>query len=61
MGFVIWLYNQYKVYRFEKTLHQPGREEQDKIFLSNYRECLEKGFSEDQLLALMNLVLSASK
>lgn len=51
MGFVKWLYGQYKNYKLHKSL--PSKD--DSVFINNYKRCLDVGFSQEQLLALMNL------
>lgn len=57
MGFFKWLYEQYKTYELEQACSsiEPEREEKEKIFRMNYARCKELGFSEEAILALMNL------
>lgn len=51
MGFLKWLYSQYKVYKIEKAL--PKNDDSD--FHRNFVQCLDEGFSQSQVFALMNL------
>lgn len=38
-----------------KTL-EPSTEEREKLVMKNYARCLELGFTQEQLIALMNLM-----
>ena len=60
MGFIKWLYGQYKAYKVEQDLSplKPNEEEKYKTFLINYARCVELGFSEEAIRALMNLWIS---
>lgn len=56
MGFIIWLFRQYKCYKLEKSLPSPSQDEKDRMFRNNYMECIKAGFTQEQILALMNLL-----
>ena len=58
MGFIKWLYTQYKQYKSEKMFPEKSEEEKGRIFMSNFVYCMEFGFSQDQLIALLNLISS---
>lgn len=60
MGFIKWLYGQYKAYKLEQdfSILEPNEEERNRTFQMNYSRCVELGFSEEALLALMNLLSS---
>lgn len=57
MGFIRWLYEQYKAYELEQTFYslKPNREEKEKRFKESYFRCREAGVSDAAILALMNL------
>ena len=56
MGFFVWLYNEYRRYKFEKSLPKENPSEREKVFLANYAACLEAGFTQEQLNALLNMM-----
>ncbi len=60
MGFIKWLYRKYKEYELEQAFSslQPNEEEKNKEFMRNYAKCVELGFSQEALIALMNLLSS---
>lgn len=55
IGFIKWMIQQYKVYKMCKTL-EPSTEEREKLIVKNYVRCLELGVTQEQLIALMNLM-----
>ena len=55
IGFIKWIIQQYKAYKICKTL-EPSTEEREKLVMKNYARCLELGFTQEQLIALMNLM-----
>ena len=56
MGFIKWLYAQYKKYKLEKMLPEISEEEKGRIYMRNFIDCMELGFSREQLIALINLI-----
>lgn len=56
MGFFVWLYKEYRKYKIEKSFPKDDPSEKEKVFLKNYAACLDAGFTQEQLLALMNLM-----
>lgn len=58
MGFVKWLYKQYKEYQLQKIFPPESQEEKERIFMRNFMNCMELGFTQEQLLALLNLLSS---
>ena len=58
MGFIKWLCVQYKKYKLEKMLPEKSEEEKGRIFMRSFVDCMELGFSQEQLLALLNLISS---
>lgn len=58
MGFIKWLYLQYKQYKLEKLFPGNTQEEKERLFMSNYARCLEVGFTDSQISAILNLVWS---
>lgn len=57
IGFIKWLLNQYNMYNLEKTL---CNNKDDSHFLNLFSLCREYGFTEAQVLYILNLV-DASK
>ena len=56
MGFIRWLYIQYKEYKLEQIFKTASSaEEKDRLAKENYLRCLEEGFTSSQILALANL------
>ena len=55
IGFIKWTIQQYKIYKMCKTL-EPSTEEREKLIVKNYVRCLELGCTQEQLIALMNLM-----
>ena len=55
IGFIKWVIQQYKAYKMCETF-EPSTEEREKLIMKNYTRCLELGFTQEQLLALMNLM-----
>lgn len=55
IGFIKWMMREYNAYKISETL-KPSTEETEKAFMSNYVRCLELGFTQEQLIALMNLM-----
>lgn len=55
IGFIKWVIQQYKAYKMCKTL-EPSTEEREKLIMKNYVRCLELGVTQEQLIALMNLM-----
>ena len=55
IGFIKWVIQQYKAYKMCKTL-ESSTEEKEKLVMKNYARCLELGFTQEQLLALINLM-----
>lgn len=54
IGFIKWLIQQYNIYKLEQCLK--STESQDlSLFMRNYEKCIEVGFTEAQIAALMNL------
>ena len=57
IGFFKWLVSEYKCYRLEQIFKRT-KEEKDRLFMQNYNRCIEVGFTNEQVLALMNLLYS---
>lgn len=55
IGFIKWVIQQYKVYKMCEILAS-STEEREKLAMKNYARCLELGFTQEQLLALINLM-----
>lgn len=55
IGFIKWVIQQYKAYKMCKTL-ELSTEEREKLIVKNYVRCLELGVTQEQLIALMNLM-----
>ena len=55
IGFIKWVIQQYRAYKMCEPL-EPSTEERGKLVIKNYARCLEVGFTQEQLIALMNLV-----
>lgn len=55
IGFIKWVVSEYKCYKMSQ-LFKSTREEKDRLFMQNYNRCIEAGFTQEQLLALMNLL-----
>ena len=55
IGFIKWVIQQYKAYKMCGIL-EPSTEEREKLVMKNYARCLELGFTQEQLLALINLM-----
>lgn len=58
MEFIKWIYEQYKEYRIYRDLPEMTQEEKERTFVDNFIRCKEVGFSEEQIIALLNLVSS---
>lgn len=56
MGFIKWLYKQYKEYKLKKIFPTISQEEKERAFMNNFRNCVDMGFTPEQLLALINLI-----
>lgn len=57
IGFVKWLISEYKCYKLGQ-IFKTTQEEKDRLFTQNYNRCIEVGFTNEQVLALMNLLYS---
>ena len=55
IGFIKWVIQQYRAYKMCEPL-EPSTEERGKLIMKNYTRCLELGFTQEQLIALMNLM-----
>ena len=55
IGFIKWIIQQYKGYKICRTL-ELSTEEREKLIMKNYTRCLELGFTQEQLIALMNFM-----
>ena len=57
MGFIRWIFTQYRIYRIE---HKDRKDmlEQKSTFVKNYYKCIDAGFTTNQLNALINLMWS---
>lgn len=55
IGFIKWLISEYKCYKLEQFF-KTTQEEKDNLFIQNYNKCIEVGFTNEQVLALMNLL-----
>ena len=55
MGFIKWLWQQYKVYKKEQSKPKRRQEDKNKVFLSAYTICLKEGFTVEQVNALITL------
>lgn len=55
IGFLKWLWNQYQSYKLNEIFKSTD-EDKAALFMNNYKNCLEAGFSELQLIAIMNLL-----
>ena len=55
IGFIKWITQQYKAYKMCEIL-EPLAEEREKLIMKNYVRCLELGVTQEQLIALMNLM-----
>lgn len=58
IGFVKWLIVQYQCYKLEKIFE--NNESKEREFMSLFSQCWNYGFSEKQILYILNLV-NASK
>lgn len=60
MEFLKWLLSQYKQYKIEKTFCSvTDKASKEKKFMNLFSQCREYGFSEDQMLYILNLVSSS--
>lgn len=57
MGFIKWLWSEYKKYKITQELTSCKNKSED-VFIQNFANCIEYGFTEGQLFALLNLVAS---
>lgn len=55
IGFIKWVIQQYKAYKMCE-IFASSTEEKEKLVMKNYTRCLELGFTQEQLIALMNLI-----
>ena len=55
IGFIKWVIQQYRAYKMCEPL-EPSTGEREKLIMKNYTRCLELGFTQEQLIALMNLM-----
>lgn len=55
IGFIKWLIQQYNLYKLEQCL-KPTDNQEVSLFIRNYEKCIEVGFTEAQIYALMNLL-----
>lgn len=53
MGFIKWMWVQYQAYKLNKIFKKD-----ETLFLRSFQTCVEDGFTESQLLHLMNLFSS---
>ena len=53
--FIKWVIQQYKAYKMCETL-KLSTEEREKLIVKNYVKCLELGITQEQFIALMNLM-----
>lgn len=60
VGFIKWLLQKYNAYKIDKIFEQ-SPEEQEALNIQNYSRCLEVGFTQEQLIALMNLMYSSER
>lgn len=60
IGFIKWTIQQYKAYKMCETL-ELSTEEREKLIMKNYARCLELGFTQEQLIALMNLMYAKKR
>lgn len=60
MGFLKWLLSQYKQYKIEKIFSSnKDKASKEKQFKNLFLQCREYGFSEGQILYILNLVSSS--
>ena len=55
IGFIKWIIQQYKAYKMCEPL-ELSTAEREKLIMKNYARCLELGVTQEQLIALMNLM-----
>ena len=55
MGFIKWLWQQYKAYKQEQNFPKRSKADKDKAFMSAYAVCLKAGFTAEQVNALVTL------
>lgn len=55
MGFIKWLWNQYRAYKNEQYFPKPSKEEKDNAFMRAYYRCVDTGLTTDQVNALVTL------
>ena len=55
IGFVKWLICQYKTYKIEKTFER-NDDDKEKAFINLFSQCRDYGFTEGQMLYILNLV-----
>ena len=53
--FIKWVIQQYKAYKMCETL-KLSTEEREKLIVKNYVRCLELRITQEQFIALMNLM-----
>ena len=53
--FIKWVIQQYKAYKMCETL-KLSTEEREKLIVKNYVRCLELKITQEQFIALMNLM-----
>lgn len=56
IGFFKWLILSYETYKMSVN-----KDRDDSLFIQNYEACINAGFSNEQMLALMNLIESTRK
>lgn len=55
IGFIKWLIQEYKDYKVSAII-KPSTEDTERLQIKNYLNCLEAGFSEEQIRSLLNLI-----
>lgn len=60
IGFIKWLIQEYTEYKLNKIFEQSPKE-QEALNIRNYSRCLEVGFTQEQLIALMNLMYGSER
>ena len=56
IGFLKWLILNYETYKM--SIH---KDRDGSLFIQNYETCINAGFSNEQMIALMNLIESVRK
>lgn len=60
VGFIKWLIQEYNEYKLTK-ISERSPKEQEALNIQNYSRCLEVGFTQEQLIALMNLMYGSGR